>query len=172
MCYGYTTEIPPLYTLSIYNAIANDGVYVKPRLVDRLHSETVDSVLPIAYMGTGKACSPRTARLMREMLTQVVWGDHGTGKMLRNDRVRIAGKTGTCYMIENGAYNTGKKRLAFCGFFPCRQAIVLLRGAYLPAHSEYVWRGKYQRHCAEKYSPQDVFTRYVEQQFRLSSRGA
>lgn len=118
MCYGYTTEIPPLYTLSIYNAIANDGVYVKPRLVDRLHSETVDSVLPIAYMGTGKACSPRTARLMREMLTQVVWGDHGTGKMLRNDRVRIAGKTGTCYMIENGAYNTGKKRLAFCGFFP------------------------------------------------------
>ena len=32
--------------------------------------------------------------------------------------MRIAGKTGTCYMIENGQYNTSKKRLAFCGFFP------------------------------------------------------
>lgn len=123
MCYGYTTEIPPLYTLSIYNAIANDGVYVKPRLVDRLTGENVDSVIPIQLMGTGVACSPHNAKLMRDMLTQVVWGEHGTGKMLRNDRVRIAGKTGTCYMIENGGYNTSKKRLAFCGFFPAENPL-------------------------------------------------
>ncbi len=116
-CYGYATEIPPLYTLAVYNAIANDGVFVKPRLVKELRG-TIDSVLPPAYMGNGRACSPRTAKIMREMLTNVVWGDHGTGRFLRNDVVRIAGKTGTCYMIENGAYNTGKKRLAFCGFFP------------------------------------------------------
>ena len=116
-CYGYATEIPPLYTLAVYNAIANDGVFVKPRLVKELRG-TIDSVLPPAYMGNGRACSPRTAKIMREMLTNVVWGDHGTGRFLRNDVVRIAGKTGTCYMIENGAYNTGKKRLAFCRFFP------------------------------------------------------
>ena len=123
MCYGYSTEIPPLYTLSIYNAIANDGVYVKPRLVDRLVGADIDSVLPISYMGTGKACSPQTAAKMRGMLTDVVWGEHGTGKLLRNDRVKIAGKTGTCYIIENGAYNTGKKRLAFCGFFPAEKPL-------------------------------------------------
>lgn len=122
MCYGYSTEIPPLYTLSIYNAIANDGVYVKPRLVKELISTNgVDSVLPVAYMGNGRACSQQTAERMRMMLTQVVWGDHGTGKMLRNDKVRIAGKTGTCYMIEGGGYNTSKKRLAFCGFFPAEK---------------------------------------------------
>lgn len=116
-CYGYATEIPPLYTLAIYNAIANDGVFVRPRLVKELRG-TVDSILEPSYMGNGRACSPRTAKIMREMLTNVVWGDHGTGRFLRNDVVKIAGKTGTCYMIENGAYNTGKKRLAFCGFFP------------------------------------------------------
>ncbi len=116
-CYGYATEIPPLYTLAIYNAIANDGVFVKPRLVKELQG-TVDSILEPSYMGNGRACSPKTAGIMREMLTRVVWGDHGTGRFLRNDVVKIAGKTGTCYMIENGAYNTGKKRLAFCGFFP------------------------------------------------------
>ena len=123
MCYGYTTEIPPIYTLSIYNAIANNGVYVRPRLVEQLLTETTDSMLPIEYMGNGTACTPKTAELMRSMLTDVVWGEHGTGKMLRDKKVRIAGKTGTCYMIENGSYNTSKKRLAFCGFFPAENPL-------------------------------------------------
>lgn len=123
MCYGYTTEIPPLYTLSIYNAIANDGIYVKPRLVDQLIGADTDSVLPISYMGDGRACSSKNAELMRMMLTNVVWGEHGTGKLLRNDRVKIAGKTGTCYVIDGSGYNTSKKRLAFCGFFPAENPL-------------------------------------------------
>lgn len=117
MSYGYATEIPPLYTLAIYNAIANDGIFVRPRLVKEIKG-AVDSVLPVRYMGNGRACSERTAGILRRMLTNVVWGEHGTGRFLRNNTVRIAGKTGTCYMIENGAYNQSKKRLAFCGFFP------------------------------------------------------
>lgn len=117
MSYGYATEIPPLYTLAIYNAIANDGVFVRPRLVKEIRGE-VDSILPVSYIGNGKACSPKTAQILRQMLKNVVWGDHGTAKFLRNKTVEIAGKTGTCYMIENGTYNTSKKRLAFCGYFP------------------------------------------------------
>lgn len=116
-CYGYATEIPPLYTLSVYNAIANGGRYVRPRLVSRLIGPETDSILPVTYV-RDRICSEENAALLRKMLTSVVWGDHGTGRRLRNDLVRIAGKTGTCYMIENGAYNTSKKRLAFCGFFP------------------------------------------------------
>ncbi len=92
-------------------------MFVRPRLVKELRG-SVDSVLQPSYLGNGRACSPQTAAVMREMLTNVVWGEHGTGRFLRNQDVRIAGKTGTCYMIENGQYNTGKKRLAFCGFFP------------------------------------------------------
>ena len=117
MSYGYATEIPPLSTLAIYNAIANDGVFVRPRLVKEVKG-AVDSILPVGYMGNGRACSPQTAETLRKMLTNVVWGEHGTARFLRNNTVRIAGKTGTCYMIENGAYNQSKKRLAFCGFFP------------------------------------------------------
>ncbi|MBD5203092.1 MAG: transpeptidase family protein [Bacteroidales bacterium] len=118
MSYGYATEIPPLYTLALYNAIANDGGFVRPRLVKEIRGSGKGRVLPVDSMGSGRACSPSTAAILRQMLTNVVWGEHGTGKFLRNDLVRIAGKTGTCYMIENGAYNTSKKRLAFCGFFP------------------------------------------------------
>lgn len=116
-CYGYATEIPPLYTLSIYNAIANGGKYVRPRLVSRITNEENDSILPVTYI-RDRICSEENAAKLRSMLTNVVWGDHGTGRSLRNEYVKIAGKTGTCYMIENGGYNEGKKRLAFCGFFP------------------------------------------------------
>ncbi|MCM1519272.1 MAG: transpeptidase family protein [Lachnoclostridium sp.] len=118
MAYGYATEIPPIYTLALYNSIANNGVFVRPRIVKEIRGAMRDSVMEIGYMGTGRSCSESTAATLRTMLTNVVWGDHGTGKFLRNDLVRIAGKTGTCYMIENGGYNTSKKRLAFCGFFP------------------------------------------------------
>lgn len=117
-CYGYATEIPPLYTLSVYNAIANDGKYVRPRLVTELIREGVDSVLPVTYVRP-RICSQHNAELLRQMLRRVVWGDHGTARhFVQSDLVEIAGKTGTCYMIEDGAYNKSKKRLSFCGFFP------------------------------------------------------
>ncbi len=117
-CFGYATEIPPLYTLSIYNAIANGGRFVRPRLVGGLRSnEGFDSIFPVTYV-RDRICSEQTAATMRSMLSQVVWGEHGTARRLQNDKVRIAGKTGTCYMVsETGGYDS-RKRLAFCGFFP------------------------------------------------------
>ena len=49
--FGYSTEIPPLYTLSIYNAIANKGRYVRPHLVkEYIYEDGRDSVLPIQYI--------------------------------------------------------------------------------------------------------------------------
>lgn len=119
MCYGYTSQIPPIYTLSIYNAIANGGRYVRPRLVKGLHTENFDSVLPVTYI-RDRICSEENARKMQYMLKQVVWGAHGTGRSLKNDKVALAGKTGTCYSVDpkTRTYNTARKRLAFCGFFP------------------------------------------------------
>ncbi len=131
MVYGYSTEIPPLYTLSIYNAIANGGRYVRPRLVQELIGSGVDSVLPVTYIRQ-RICSEENAAKLQAMLRKVVRGDHGTARILRNDLVEIAGKTGTCYMVNEidknsrdaasgkkvGGYDTSRKRLAFCGFFP------------------------------------------------------
>lgn len=116
-CYGYATEIPPIYTLSIYNAIANGGRYVRPRLMYGIEGNGIDTILPVTYI-RDRVCSESNAAKMRSMLKSVVWGDHGTARRLRSEKVEIAGKTGTAYMIENGRYNLSKKRLAFCGFFP------------------------------------------------------
>ena len=59
MCYGYASQIPPIYTLSIYNAIANGGRYVRPRLVKGLRTESFDSVMPVSRSEerrVGKEC--------------------------------------------------------------------------------------------------------------------
>lgn len=116
--YGYNTEIPPLYTLSIYNAIANGGRYVRPHLVRALiDEEGRDSVLPITYI-RDRICSEETAAKVKECIKQVVWGEHGTARLVRDDRVEVVGKTGTAFPVEKGVYNTGKRRFAFAGFFP------------------------------------------------------
>lgn len=115
-CYGYATEIPPLHTLAMYNAIANGGRFVRPRLVQRIFGNNTDSVVPVSYV-RDRVCSEANARILRSMLRRVVDGPHGTARVLRDENVAIAGKTGTALVIENGAY-TNKKRLAFCGFFP------------------------------------------------------
>ena len=131
MAFGYTTRIPPMSTLAIYNAIANDGKYIRPRLVDKImYNGEVDSVIPESYIRE-QVCSPENAKKLRIMLHDVVWKAPCTARVLQNDYVEIAGKTGTCFDIENGSY-TSKKRLAFCGFFPYENpqytCMVLMRG--------------------------------------------
>ncbi len=116
--YGYNTELPPLFTLSVYNAIANGGRYVRPHLMRGLRNEQgLDSLLPIQYI-RDRICSEETARKVRECIHEVVWGEHGTARAVRDDRVKVVGKTGTAYPVEGGVYNTAKRRYAFAGFFP------------------------------------------------------
>lgn len=116
--YGYNSELPPLFTLSVYNAIANDGKYVRPHLVKALIDENGhDSVMPIQYIRP-TICSPETAAKVRECIREVVWGEHGTARLVRDDRVEIAGKTGTAFPVVKGHYDTSRRRYAFAGFFP------------------------------------------------------
>lgn len=118
MAFGYSTLIPPLSTLAMYNAIANDGKYVRPHLMKKLSREgEPDSIVPVTYIRQ-QVCSPQNAQKLRIMLHDVVWSDRGTAhRWLQDENVEIAGKTGTAYTIQNGQY-TSQRRLAFCGFFP------------------------------------------------------
>ena len=131
--YGYGSKIPPLCTLAMYNAIANNGKYVRPRLFKKLsRAGEPDSIIPVTYI-RDQVCSPENARKLKLMLHDVVWGDHGTARhWVQDDKVEIAGKTGTAFEVINGKYGA-RKRLAFCGFFPYEKpkysCIVLMLGA-------------------------------------------
>ena len=134
MCFGYTTGIPPLYTCAFYNAIANDGRFVRPRLVKALRTpDGRDSVLPVTYVRDRILTSEQAASLRRQ-IRSVVTEQGGTAKTLRNCIVPIAAKTGTAHIaIEapkdslgrtihvpgfKGGYLPGRNRVAMCGFFP------------------------------------------------------
>lgn len=130
--YGYNTMVPPLYTLAYYNAIANHGRLVRPHLVRALRSEKGDSLIPVSYIRE-QVCSPETAEKVKQCIHEVVWGEHGTARLVRDDKVKIAGKTGTVFPVEKGQYNPAKRRLAFAGFFPYDEpqysCMVLVQGA-------------------------------------------
>lgn len=136
MIFGYATQVPPLYTCAIYNAIANDGRFVRPRLVKKFtFPDGSDSIIDVTYV-RDSICSRKNAKILREMMHEVVWGEGGTAKTLRNKTVEIAGKTGTAgialerprdkdgkliltHIPFKGGYREGKhNRVTFCGFFP------------------------------------------------------
>lgn len=156
MCYGYSTLIPPLRTLAMYNAIANNGHYVRPHLVKKFSRiGEPDSIVPVTYVRR-QVCDSVNAAKLRIMLHDVVWGDHGTARSLKDKDVELAGKTGTCFVTEIGTdkkvrYNLSRRRLAFCGFFPYEtpkySCIVLIKGA---AHGAAASSGRVMLQTAKK----------------------
>lgn len=134
MAYGYGFEISPMHTLALYNAVANDGVMIKPMIVRRVMKadETIEEYETEVI--NSKICSKSTLNQLRLLLEGVV--DRGTASNLKNAHYRIAGKTGTAQILENGRY-TKKVSTSFVGYFPAHEpkysAIVLIknpRGIY------------------------------------------
>lgn len=128
MAYGYGLEITPLHTLTLYNAVANDGIMIKPVFVTSVSkADRIKQDFEAEKM-TGKICSTKTLNQLRLLLEGVV--DNGTAQNLKNSNYRIAGKTGTAQILENGRY---EKRYitSFVGYFPANApkytAIVLIK---------------------------------------------
>lgn len=115
MAYGYGIEISPLHTLTLYNAIANDGEMIKPIFVTAVR-QADNSVKEFeTEVINSKICSKSTLKKMKELLEGVV--ENGTAKNLKNANYKIAGKTGTAQMLENGKY-VRKYITSFVGYFP------------------------------------------------------
>lgn len=116
--FGYGLMISPLYLASIYNMVANNGVYVRPHVVRALRlPDGRDSLIRHPHIREN-VCSERTAGFVRECLVQVV--QKGTARSLKDNTVPLAGKTGTAFPTYEGrrGYDKSKRRFAFAGFFP------------------------------------------------------
>lgn len=120
---GYAVQVTPLHILSFYNAIANDGVMVKPHLfVNLQRGGNIEYTYPIETVG--RVCSKETAALAKEALRGVVIGENGTARRaFANCKVHVAGKTGTARIaLPRGGYMdaSGRKKHqgSFVGFFP------------------------------------------------------
>lgn len=121
MSIGYETQIPPIYTVTFYNAIANNGRMVKPRFVRAIEKDgEVLKEFPVEVVRE-RICSPHTLRDIHEILERVVNDPKGLGKKAGCKQFKVCGKTGTAQVADKfGSYHSSPARymVSFAGFYP------------------------------------------------------
>lgn len=119
MSIGYETQIPPIYTLTFYNAIANGGKMVEPRFVKSITKDgEVVKDFPTVVIKE-KICKDKTLREIKTILEHVV--SQGLAHMVASPSFKIAGKTGTAQISKGKAgYKNGMMNylVSFAGYFP------------------------------------------------------
>lgn len=118
MAYGYNLRLTPLQTLAFYNAVANDGVMVKPRFIKEIRAWNQEVETFETEVVNEKICSDKTLHEIRDILKNIV--RRGTGKSLYSKYFSMAGKTGTArteYWMDN--WEKDKRYISsFAGYFP------------------------------------------------------
>ena len=115
---GYEHKMTPLQIVALYNAIANDGVYITPHLVRSIIKNGKEQPNPEFTPHKRTIASKRTIAKVKKMLEGVV--NYGTAsKTVKTSLFPIAGKTGTAIIYDpvrrkfTNDYNT-----TFVGYFP------------------------------------------------------
>ncbi len=125
--YGYESLITPLQTLTLYNAIANDGKMVKPRFEREVKRNGITVKTFSTEVIAEQIVKPSTVKKAKEMLEGVV--EHGTGKGLNITAFKVGGKTGTAQIAKTGVKRGSGKtaygdegdrnyQASFVGYFP------------------------------------------------------
>ena len=125
---GYSATETPLHIVTFYNAIANKGKMMKPYLVESIEKEgdIIERFKPEIL--NGAICSKATADTLLRALKTVT--SEGTGTKVKNARCKVAGKTGTAWVVMDPKYTEGRGGVykdsngrkqyqgTFVGFFP------------------------------------------------------
>lgn len=123
MSIGYESRLTPLQILAFYNAVANNGKFMKPQFVEEIRhrGQTIQKFDPIVL--NEAICSQNTIDMLKPMLESVV--EDGTASNLKNPFFKIAGKTGTAQIAyDNGGYiknGERKYQASFVGYFPANK---------------------------------------------------
>ena len=117
MSYGYGVSLTPLQILSFYNAVANDGIMLKPTFLES--SNKLGALKKNTFKKqilNPSICSKETLSIVKKMLYDVVHHKNGTAKNIKSNNIKIAGKTGTAQV----GYGTDKVDYisSFVGYFP------------------------------------------------------
>lgn len=158
MSFGYETQIPPIYTLTFFNAIANNGKMVRPMFTKEILSNGKVKKSFSTEVLKSSICSDQTLEIIKGMLLGVV--ENGTGKVVHSDAISIAGKTGTAQIASGGVYRTSGHQVTFCGYFPADKpkysCIVVIRRPRIGYASGGGMSGVVVKNIAEK-----IYSNYI-----------
>jgi cell division protein FtsI/penicillin-binding protein 2 len=116
---GQGIGVTPMQLVTAVSSLANGGYRVKPRIVQRTRSGSIEKV-SFEPEGRTRILSQRTAAELTEMLTGVV--KRGTAKSSQLEGFSAAGKTGTAQKIDpNGRYSHSRFIASFVGFAPAER---------------------------------------------------
>lgn len=123
--YGQGITATPLQMASVFATIANDGRWVRPRLV-RARVDPAGTRHDAVSSPTRRVVSVRTARIVSRMLAFAV--EHGTGANAQVPGYQVAGKTGTARIPLKRApgYVEGEYLASFIGFLPAGDPQVVI----------------------------------------------
>lgn len=117
MSHGYTVSMTPLQVLTFYNAVANDGVVVRPYLVDQIQKDGKAIYQYDREVINPALCSSETLSKVQALLKGVV--ERGTATNIYTPAIPMAGKTGTC-KLKYWASDESEQgyQASFAGYFP------------------------------------------------------
>jgi cell division protein FtsI/penicillin-binding protein 2 len=114
--FGQGVMVTLLQLAAAYLCVANDGVYLKPFLIQSLKMNNTTALLNKKTV-VREALAKKTAARMKDILERVVL--NGTGKLAAIPGVSVCGKTGTAQKVEpGGGYSSTRSIMTFVGFFP------------------------------------------------------
>lgn len=117
MAFGYGVAVTPLQTLTLYNAIANNGEMIKPQFVSEIKEWNNTIKKFDKEVINSKICNDETIKKLKAIMQNVV--KHGTAKSLYSKDFSMAGKTGTA--AASYGKNEGNDKYyisSFVGYFP------------------------------------------------------
>jgi cell division protein FtsI (penicillin-binding protein 3) len=121
--FGQGVSATPLQMASVYATLANDGVWVRPRVV-RGTKDPSGRLVPLPASPTRRVLSSDTADLLTRMLAFVV--QDGTGGSAQIPGYQVAGKTGTTKKLDGHGRYTNRYVASFIGFLPAAQPRVVV----------------------------------------------
>lgn len=162
MSFGYGIQVSPLHTLTLYNAVANNGKMVKPYLVNSIQSDGIIYRQFQPAVLEEKLCRESVINDARASMEMVV--KEGTArKAFKEMPFAVAGKTGTAHVSDGKIkYDDGVYQATFVGYFPADKpkysCIVVIRTKpHDPIHFGGLLAAPVFREIATK-----IYSKYVE----------
>lgn len=121
------TLMTPIHNCMMAAAIANDGILMKPYLVDKLINNSGSVIRKFSKEEYKKVMTKEEAEILTDYMTSVI--TDGTGSALDTELYTAAGKTGSAEYDSSGKHHSW-----FIGFAPVEDPqiaiCVLLEGGY------------------------------------------
>ncbi len=114
---GQGVSVTAIQMCSAYQAIANNGLRMKPYIVDKIVDYRGEEVYRHTPTPAGRPIKESTAREMRKIMLGVA-SPAGTARRAAIRGYSVAGKTGTAQKVINGHYSDSLFRATFCGMVP------------------------------------------------------